>query len=57
MHVESLEQGMARVEACGGEVMPDTRTTFPLGEGQRAEVVVCTDPDGQWIELIELQRG
>lgn len=56
LRVEDLEAAASRVRAAGGEVFDDTRSRFDLGDGLWAEVLVCADPDGQWIELIEQRR-
>lgn len=54
VRVDDLEAAAARVQEFGGEVFDDTRAALPLGESQIARVVVCTDPDGQWLELIQV---
>lgn len=53
VRVADLEASADRVRAAGGTVLDDTRSRFDLGGGLEAHVVVCTDPDGQLIELIE----
>jgi len=48
--VENLEESIARVLACGGSVLEDTRIRNPeFG----AQVVFVTDPDGSRIEFVQ----
>jgi predicted enzyme related to lactoylglutathione lyase len=46
--VTSIAETMARIEACGGEVLASTRLATPQGD-----LIFCTDPDGVRIELWE----
>ena len=46
--VASIAETVARIEACGGQVLPSTRLETPQGD-----LIFCTDPDGVRIELWE----
>ena len=46
--VASIADTVARIEACGGQVLPSTRLPTPQGD-----LIFCTDPDGVRIELWE----
>jgi glyoxylase I family protein len=54
IRVDDLDAAAARVKEFGGEVFDDTRAILPIGETRSAKLVVCADPDGQWLELIQL---
>jgi glyoxylase I family protein len=49
--VDDLAEVIARVEAAGGHVR--TRLQHEFEPGPATEIVFCTDPDGNRIELIE----
>lgn len=53
LRVPDLDLAIKRVGQAGGEVFEDTRSRFELGSATWADIVVCADPDGQWIELIQ----
>ena len=46
--VASIAETVARIEACGGQMLPSTRLATPQGD-----LIFCTDPDGVRIELWE----
>lgn len=54
IRVDDLDAAARRVLEYAGEVFDDTRATLPLGETEVAKVVVCADPNGQWLELIQV---
>ena len=47
-HVSSIPDTVARIVACGGAVLENTRLPTPQGD-----LIFCTDPDGVRIELWE----
>ena len=53
LRVDDVASTAATVEALGGTVHRDTRTSIPLGE-VTLDFVYCTDPDGVRIELMDL---
>ena len=48
-----MEGTAATIEALGGTVVRETRTTFAFGDST-LDFVYCTDPDGVRIELMDL---
>jgi lactoylglutathione lyase len=53
LRVDDVDGLAATIEALGGTVLADTRTTFDLS-GARLDFLYCTDPDGVRIELMDL---
>ncbi len=53
LRVDDVDGLAATIEALGGTVLADTRTTFDL-TGARLDFLYCTDPDGVRIELMDL---
>ena len=53
IRVDDVAAVAATLEALGGTVVTDTRTTFDL-PGASLDFVYCTDPDGVRIELMPL---
>jgi catechol 2,3-dioxygenase-like lactoylglutathione lyase family enzyme len=53
MRVDDVDAVAEAVEALGGTVVRQTRTTFDLA-GTPLDFVYCTDPDGTRIELMRL---
>jgi glyoxylase I family protein len=51
--VDDLLATADRLDALGGTVVRETRTTFDFG-GTALDFVYCTDPDGVRIELMDL---
>ena len=53
LRVGDVEGTAATIEALGGTVVRETRTTFAFGDST-LDFVYCTDPDGVRIELMDL---
>ena len=53
LRVGDVEGTAATIEALGGTVVRETRTTFAFGEST-LDFLYCTDPDGVRIELMDL---
>ena len=53
LRVGDVEGTAATIEALGGTVARETRTTFAFGEST-LDFLYCTDPDGVRIELMDL---
>ena len=53
LRVDDVETVASTIEALGGTVVRDTRTTFDVS-GAHLEFVYCTDPDGVRIELMDI---
>ena len=53
IRVDDVAAVAATLEALGGTVLADSRTTFDL-PGASLDFVYCTDPDGVRIELMHL---
>ena len=53
MRVDDIDAVAATVEAFGGTVAAETRTTMGLGDAA-LDFVYCADPDGVRIELMRL---
>ncbi len=51
VRVRDLEEAIASVREHGGSVLEHTRTRLSM-EGYDCEMIYCTDPDGQRIELL-----
>ena len=52
LRVGDVEGTAATIEALGGTVVRETRTTFAFGDST-LDFVYCTDPDGERIELMD----
>ena len=50
--VDDLDAEIARLEWCGGTLLPSTRTKFSSPEGT-VELAFVADPDGVRVELIQ----
>jgi lactoylglutathione lyase len=53
LRVDDVDGVAATIEALGGVVVRETRTTFDF-PGARLDFLYCTDPDGVRIELMDL---
>jgi len=53
LRVDDVDAVAATIDALGGTVLAQTRTTFGAGAGV-LDFVYCTDPDGVRIELMRL---
>ena len=53
LRVGDVEGTASTIEALGGTVVRETRTTFAFGEST-LDFLYCTDPDGVRIELMDL---
>ena len=53
LRVGDVEGTAATIEALGGTVGRETRTTFAFGDST-LDFVYCTDPDGVRVELMDL---
>lgn len=49
--VDDIDTHLPAIRRLGGEVLEQTRTKFALAAGETMEIVYCTDPDGQYVEL------
>lgn len=52
--VPDVDAAAARIEACGGAVVRSSRLSWKVGDTPMGELVFCTDPDGNRIELAKL---
>jgi len=50
--VDSIEDTIAKLSSLSGTVMENSRASFSV-EDYRVNVIICLDPDGQPVELIE----
>ena len=54
--VDDVDRVARHLEACGGRVLPATRTTIRHPDGRRDEFVFVADPDGLRVELMKLTQ-
>jgi len=52
--VPDVDAAAARIEACGGSIVKTSRLSWKVGGVPMGELVFCTDPDGNRIELAQL---
>jgi catechol 2,3-dioxygenase-like lactoylglutathione lyase family enzyme len=57
LNVADIDAEIARIRAHGGAVREETRTVFDLAGGKTMEIVYCSDPDGQPVELTNIPDG
>lgn len=53
LRVPQLESSIVAVEAAGGTVLHESRTALTFGETGTGHMILCQDPDGTLIELIQ----
>ncbi|HXW33006.1 MAG TPA: VOC family protein [Acidimicrobiales bacterium] len=53
VRVDDIDEVATLIESLGGSLIPETRTTFDLGEST-LDFVYCTDPDGVRVELMKV---
>lgn len=49
--VPNVDEAAARIEAAGGAILTESRLSWEVGGVPLGELVFCTDPDGNRIEL------
>lgn len=54
--VDDVDRVAKHLAACGGTVLPATRTTIRHPDGRRDEFVFVADPDGVRVELMKLTQ-
>jgi catechol 2,3-dioxygenase-like lactoylglutathione lyase family enzyme len=52
--VDDVDAVARQLVACGGRLVPGTRTTIRHGDGRTDEFVFVADPDGLRVELMKL---
>lgn len=52
--VADVDEAAARIAACGGAIVTESRLSWKVGSIPMGELVFCTDPDGNRIELAKL---
>ena len=52
--VPDVDTAAARIEACGGAILKSSRFSWKVGAIPIGELVFCTDPDGNRIELAQM---
>lgn len=52
--VSDVDEVAARIEACGGAIVKESRLSWKVDATPVGELVFCTDPDGNRIELANL---
>jgi len=57
LNVADLEQQIEKIRELGGDVREETRTAFDLPNGEAMEIIYCSDPDGQPIELTRMSEA
>jgi catechol 2,3-dioxygenase-like lactoylglutathione lyase family enzyme len=54
--VDDVDRVAAHLVACGGRVLPSTRTSIRHADGRSDEFVFVADPDGLRVELMKLSQ-
>ena len=55
--VPDVDAAAAHIEMCGGTIVKPSRLDWKVGETPMGEIIFCTDPDGNRIELMRLNAA